>query len=230
LGSVENDILKGYLAEVARVHATGAGTSETSYYGALQGALNAIGAALTPRVYCLAQMSGSAGFPDFGLFTDVQSGRGGVATVWAAGGPVPERGVVEADDIPAPLSAKRGSKQVANYLSAYGLVLITNYRDFELIEPNVASGVPQVVEMNMILEDKVPQKHEVTSVLKHLSRISAEGEADQGIDWEPHRSRRRSSRSSRRSNADRRRCRDSDGRNRAGSARPSVFRTTATVT
>lgn len=146
MGSVENDILKDYLAEVARVRATGAGTSETSYYGTLQGALNAVGAALSPRVYCLAQMSGSAGFPDFGLFTDVQSARGGLATVWAAGGPVPERGVVEADDIPAPLSIKRGSAQVANYLLAYGLVLITNYRDFELIEPSGVAGAPRAVE------------------------------------------------------------------------------------
>jgi hypothetical protein len=39
-------------------------------------------------------------------------------------------------------------------------------------------------KLNSILEDKVPQKHEVTSALKHLSRISAEGGADQGIDWD----------------------------------------------
>src|SRR5258706_757505 len=91
-------------------------------------------------------MSGSAGFPDFGLFTDVQSARGGVAAVWAAGGPVPERGVVEADDIPASLSIKRSSAQVTNYLTAYGLVLITNYRDFELLEADAASATPKVVE------------------------------------------------------------------------------------
>ena len=94
MSSAENDLLKEYLAEIARVRATGAGTSETSYYGGLQGALNAVGETLKPRVYCLGQMSGSAGFPDFGLFTDVQFGRGGLAAVWAAGGPVPERGVV----------------------------------------------------------------------------------------------------------------------------------------
>lgn len=146
MGTIENDTLARYLAEISRVRATGAGTSETSYYGALQGAINAIGDSLSPRVYCLSQMSGSVGFPDFGLFTDVQFGRGGAAAVWAAGGPVPERGVVEADDIPAQLSVKRRSRQVANYLAAYGLVLVTNYRDFDLIEPSV-SGTPRVVEM-----------------------------------------------------------------------------------
>ena len=39
-------------------------------------------------------------------------------------------------------------------------------------------------KLNEILADKVPQKHEVTSALKHLSRISAEGSSDQGIDWD----------------------------------------------
>ena len=97
LGAAENESLKDYLAEIARVRATGAGTGETSYYAALQGVLNAIGAKLRPSVYCLGQMSGAAGFPDFGLFTDTQFGRGGVAPSWAAGGPLPERGVIEAD-------------------------------------------------------------------------------------------------------------------------------------
>lgn len=145
LGAAENEILKAYLAEMVRVHATGAGTGETSYYGALQGALNAVGDTLRPRVYCLSQMSGAAGLPDFGLFTDMQSARGGRAAVWAAGGPIPERGVVEVDDVPAPLSIKRGSVQVANYLGSYGLVLVSNYRDFELVE-SLASGAPRVVE------------------------------------------------------------------------------------
>jgi hypothetical protein len=58
---------------------------------------------------------------------------------------VPERGVVEADDIPAPLSVKRTSSQVAGYLTAYGLVLITNFRDFELLETGTG-GPPRIVE------------------------------------------------------------------------------------
>lgn len=140
----EDRILAAYLSEIARVHATGAGTGETSYYGALQGVLNTIGAELNPHIYCLSQMSGgSAGYPDFGLFVEQQFSRG-QAVSWTAGGPAPERGVIEADDIPAPLSIKRNSQQVANYLAAYGLVLITNFRDFELLETS-ANGV-EVVE------------------------------------------------------------------------------------
>jgi hypothetical protein len=142
--TAEDRILAAYLGEVARVYATGAGTAETSYYGALQGVLNTIGAELHPRIYCLSQMSGgSAGFPDFGLFVEQQFSRGEAAS-WTAGGPAPERGAIEADDIPAALAVKRGSQQVANYLAAYGLVLITNFRDFELLEAGT-NGV-EVVE------------------------------------------------------------------------------------
>jgi hypothetical protein len=83
----EDRILAAYLSEVARVHATGAGTGETSYYGALQGVLNTIGAELNPHIYCLSQMSGgSAGYPDFGLFVEQQFSRG-QAVSWTAGGP-----------------------------------------------------------------------------------------------------------------------------------------------
>jgi hypothetical protein len=39
-------------------------------------------------------------------------------------------------------------------------------------------------KLNTILADKVPQKHEVTSALKHLSRISGEGGAEKGLDWD----------------------------------------------
>jgi hypothetical protein len=137
-------ILRHYLAEVARVRATGAGTGETSYYSALQGALNSVGDGLRPKVIPLSQMSGGGVFPDFGLFTLPQLGRGGIPAAWPTG-PVPERGVVEADDIPAPLSVKRGSAQIAGYLAAHGLVLITNYRDFELLERD-AAGAIEVVE------------------------------------------------------------------------------------
>jgi hypothetical protein len=137
-------ILRQYLAEIARVRATGAGTGETSYYAALQGALHAVGDGLRPKVIPLSQMSGGGVFPDFGLFTLPQLGRGGVPASWP-NGPVPERGVVEADDVPAALSVKRGSGQVAGYLDAHGLVLITNYREFELLERDAAGGI-QVVE------------------------------------------------------------------------------------
>lgn len=152
---MQADVILGqYLAEVARVRATGAGTGETSYYSVLQGAIAAVGDALRPKVICLSQMSGAGAFPDFGLFTLPQLARGGAPTSWPTG-PVPERGVVEADDIPAPLHIKRGSAQVSGYLDVHGLVLITNYRDFELLERD-ASGAIQIVERFTFGLDVVP--------------------------------------------------------------------------
>ena len=129
------NVLSDYLAEIARVRATRAGTGEISYYGALTGAFNAIGAELKPHVFCVPNLRNrGAGFPDMGLFAGAQAAA---ADTWPEGRP-PERGVVEVDDIPAPLTKKLASKQVADYLAAYGLVLVTNYRQFELLGRDAA--------------------------------------------------------------------------------------------
>jgi hypothetical protein len=123
-------ILSDYLDEIARIRGTGAGTKEISFYGALAGALNAAGRTLKPRVFCVPNLSNrGAGFPDMGLFV---AQRGLDLADWPEGRP-PERGVVEVDDIPSPLATKRDSAQVQRYLAAYGLVLVTNYRDFVLL-------------------------------------------------------------------------------------------------
>ena len=62
-------ILSDYLAEIARIRATRAGTGEVSYYGALAGALNAAGERLKPRVFCVPNLRNrGSGFPDMGLF------------------------------------------------------------------------------------------------------------------------------------------------------------------
>ena len=62
-------VLSDYLSEIARIHATRAGTGEISYYSALTGALNAAGEKLKPRVFCVSNLRNTgAGFPDMGLF------------------------------------------------------------------------------------------------------------------------------------------------------------------
>ncbi|WP_439580115.1 type ISP restriction/modification enzyme [Elioraea sp.] len=123
-------ILSDYLNEIARIRGTGAGTKEISSYGALTGALNAVGHTLRPRVFCVPNLRNrGAGFPDMGLFV---AARGLDLADWPEGRP-PDRGVVEVDDIPAPIATKRDSAQVKRYLAEYGLVLVTNYRDFVLL-------------------------------------------------------------------------------------------------
>lgn len=124
------NVLSDYLNEIARIRGTGAGTKEISYYGALTGALNAVGHTLKPRVFCVPNLRNTGGgFPDMGLFV---AARGLDTTEWEGTRP-PERGVVEVDDIPAPIATKRDSAQVQRYLATYGLVLVTNYRDFVLL-------------------------------------------------------------------------------------------------
>ena len=136
---MSGNVLSDYLSEIARIRATRAGTGEMSYYGALTGALNTCGEKLKPRVFCVPNLRNrGAGFPDMGLFA------GAVAHApdeWPSGRP-PERGVVEVDDIPADIAVKRDSEQVRRYLAAYGLVLVTNYRDFVLLGRD-AAGRPE---------------------------------------------------------------------------------------
>jgi hypothetical protein len=139
---MSRDILADYLAGIARIRGTGAGTGEISYYGCLAGALNAVGATLKPRVFCVPNLRNrGAGFPDMGLFAGADAGA---SDGWLEGRP-PDRGVVEIDDIPAALDVKLGSAQVARYLAAYGLVLVTNFRAFVLLGRD-ASGQREVRE------------------------------------------------------------------------------------
>ncbi|MGH7209995.1 MAG: hypothetical protein ACREF1_00840, partial [Acetobacteraceae bacterium] len=124
------NVLADYLSAIARIHATGAGTGEISYYNALAGALNAVGEGLKPRVFCVPNLKDSgAGYPDMGLFP---LARAKAPLEWPKG-QSPERGVVEVDDIPANIAIKLGSAQVNRFLARYGLVLVTNYRDFVLL-------------------------------------------------------------------------------------------------
>ncbi len=132
---MSRNVLIDYLDEIARIRATRAGTGEISYYGALVGALNASGERLKPRVFCVPNLRNrGAGFPDMGLFA---GGGLRAADEWPEGRP-PDRGVVEIDDIPAELSVKLRSAQVSRYLGAYGLVLVTNFRDFVLLGRDAA--------------------------------------------------------------------------------------------
>src|SRR5262249_5783696 len=108
-------------------------------------AMNAVGDTVQPRVFCIPQLANlrKAGHPDFGLFEQRRKLHLD-ASEWPSG-VAPDRGVVEAKPIDSELKEFRDSDQIKKYLAGYGLVLLTNYRDFELIgaEP---SGLPRVKE------------------------------------------------------------------------------------
>ena len=130
-----------YLADLQRVRASGGATGERSSYGPLVGLLNAIGATLKPKVFCVGELADQgAGHPDFGLYAAKQVQKGQPKQ-----GQVPEGGVVEvkAADDDAWLTA--ASDQVSRYWERYRLVLVTNTHDFVLVGED-AAGRPAKLE------------------------------------------------------------------------------------
>ena len=130
-----------YLADLQRVRASGGATGERSSYGPLATLLNAIGATLKPKVFCVGELADQgAGHPDFGLYAAKQVQKGQPKQ-----GQVPEGGVVEvkAADDDAWLTA--ASDQVSRYWERYRLVLVTNTRDFVLVGED-ATGRPAKLE------------------------------------------------------------------------------------
>ncbi|MCY4236487.1 MAG: N-6 DNA methylase, partial [Cyanobacteria bacterium MAG CAR2_bin_4] len=118
-----------YCAELHRIYASGGATGERSSYGPLANLLNAVGATLKPKVFCVGEMANQGvGHPDFGLYGARQAQRGRPRP-----DQIPERGVVEvkgADD-DAWLTAT--GQQVSRYRERYRLVLVTNLRQFVLV-------------------------------------------------------------------------------------------------
>ena len=128
---MQSPILSDYLGEIARIRATRAGTGEISYYGALAGALNAAGERLKPRVFCVPNLRNrGSGFPDMGLFV-----RDARRTPRRIGQRRRRRSAAWSRSMTSrPICRSRlASEQVRRYLAAYGLVLVTNYRDFVLL-------------------------------------------------------------------------------------------------
>lgn len=124
--------VENYLKNLFEIYRTGGGTEEKSYYGALEQLLNEIGKKLKPKVRCVLELKNiGAGEPDFGLYTanQFQSAKDEKPIA----GALPERGVIEVKPWSDDSFATSQSVQVTKYLKRYGLVLVTNYRDFVLI-------------------------------------------------------------------------------------------------
>jgi len=118
----------------------GAYTAETTFYTPLSNLLNTVGEALKPRVVFVAHPgSRGAGLPDGGLFP-VANRRQTVPLPNQR----PERGAVEIKPPGENLGALAQSEQVHRYLREYGLCLITNYHQFQLVE--LRHGAPSVME------------------------------------------------------------------------------------
>ena len=118
-----------FFAELRRIRQSGAATDERSTYAPLVNLLNAVGATLKPKVYCLMEPADQgAGHPDLYLYTEkqIQKGR-------ARKGQTPERGVVEVKAPDEDTQAQPVRDQVSRYWQRYRLVFVTNLLEFELV-------------------------------------------------------------------------------------------------
>ena len=127
------DAVEAYFAQLRDIHNSGAGVAETSFYGPLAALLNDVGHRLKPKVSAIINLRNvGAGIPDGGLFTANQL-KG-----WSPGedlllGQLPARGAIEVKGPSDDVFAIAESEQVARYIDRYGLVLVTNLRDFVLV-------------------------------------------------------------------------------------------------
>ena len=138
---------EAYFADLGRIRGTGGATGELSYHPALRNLLNAVGATLKPKVFCLGELADQgAGHPDFGLYAakQIQKGR-------PREGQVPEGGAVEVKSADDDAWRTAESDQVSRYWGRYRLVLVTNMRDFVLMGED-AEGRPTRLETFRLAE------------------------------------------------------------------------------
>ena len=140
--------IETYLADLRRVSASGGATGERSNYGPLVNLLNAIGATLKPKVFCVGELADQgAGHPDCGLYAAKQVQKGKPRE-----GQIPECGVVEVKSAGDDAWLTAEGDQVSRYWNRYRLVLVTNTRDFVLVGED-AAGRPAKLETFRLAED-----------------------------------------------------------------------------
>lgn len=126
MNAVESFLKELYQAKTA-------GVAETSHYPALKALFDAVGDTLKPKVKCIINPRGvGAGIADAGLFTAETLKAANDATLFS--GVKPDRGAVEAKPVKQDADAIAASEQVKKYLEAYGIVLVTNLREFLIVE------------------------------------------------------------------------------------------------
>ncbi len=136
----QSPIVEQFLVAMRTAYSFGAHTAETTFYTPLSNLLNAVGERLKPRVVFVAHPGNrGAGLPDGGHFAI--SNRRPTAPL---PNQRPERGVVEVKSPVENLATLAQSEQVLRYLREYGLCLITNYHQFQLVE--LRQGRPSVME------------------------------------------------------------------------------------
>ena len=146
-GARTSQAVEAYFTELGRIRGSGGATGELSYHPALGTLLNAVGAALKPRVFCVGELADrGAGRPDFGLYAAKQLQKGRPRE-----GRMPERGAVEVKAAGDDAGRAAESDQVRGYRDRYGTVLVANLREFVLLGED-AAGRPAKLETFRLAE------------------------------------------------------------------------------
>jgi hypothetical protein len=128
-----------FITDLRAIRSTGSATAETSYYPPLDRLFNAVGQSLKPAVLFSTQLRNSgAGLPDGGLFPQPKRQRRSAEPELLQ---KPERGVVEIKPADYSLDTLTTEPQTLRYLRRYGLVLITNLREFRLLQLTPSDAV-----------------------------------------------------------------------------------------
>ena len=161
-------VVETYFADLGRVRASGGATGERSSYGPLANLLNAVGATLKPKVFCVGELADQgAGHPDFGLYAAKQLQKGRPRQ-----GQVPERGVVEVKSAGDDAWLTTDSDQVSRYWRRYRLVLVTNTRDFVLLGED-AVGRPAKLETFRLAENSETFGHRLETPRAFAREVGA---------------------------------------------------------
>jgi len=143
-----------YFVDLGRVRASGGATGERSSYPVLANLLNAVGATLKPKVFCVVELADQgAGHPDMGLYSAKQLQKGSRQE-----GQTPEHGVVEVKSAEDNAWLTADGPQVSRYWGRYRLVLVTNTREFVLLGEDL-SGRPAKLETFRLAEDEKTFEH-----------------------------------------------------------------------
>jgi hypothetical protein len=133
-----------YVTDLRAIRSTGSATAETSFYPPLSQLLNASGERLRPAILFSTQLRNQgAGAPDGGFFPKPgrRTRRGNPEPEILQN---PERGAVEIKPAETNLDTLTNDEQIRRYLEQYGLLLITNLREFRLLK--LEAGTVRVFE------------------------------------------------------------------------------------
>ncbi|MXW46661.1 MAG: N-6 DNA methylase [Gammaproteobacteria bacterium] len=160
--------VEAFFADLRRIRQSGAATDERSTYAPLANLLNAIGATLKPKVYCLVEPADQgAGHPDLYLYTEKQIQKGQPRK-----GQTPERGVVEVKAPDEDTKAQPVRDQVSRYWQRYRLVLVTNLLEFELVGQGPA-GEEVTLETFRLADSEAELDHALEKPRAFANRVGA---------------------------------------------------------